>query len=57
GGGHGGSDGAVRVLARPGGGDGTLEVTWPGGRQQRVPVEGGARGVRIPFEGSPEVER
>jgi len=56
GGGHGGSDSAIRVVARPVGGDGVLEVTWPGGRVQRVPVEASAAGVRVPFEGSPEVE-
>jgi hypothetical protein len=57
GGGHGGSDSAIRVVARPVGGDGVLEVTWPGGRVQRVPVEASAAGVRVPCEGSPEVER
>ena len=55
--GHGGCDSAIHVIARPVDGDGTLDVTWPGGRTQRVAAPKDARGVRIPFDKPPEVER
>ncbi len=55
--GHGGCDSAIHVVARPVDGDGTLVVTWPGGRTQRVAVPRDVRGVRIPIDKPPEVER
>lgn len=54
--GHGTSDSAVQVLARPSEGDGALEIRWPGGKSSRVPVRSATRGVRVSIEGRVEEE-
>ena len=55
--GHGASDSAVQVLARPQEGDGTLEIRWPGGKNSRVPVRAATRGVRVSIESRVEEEK
>jgi hypothetical protein len=55
--GGGASDSAVQILARPESGDGTLEVTWPGGKKVQVRVPAAARGMRISVDGRTEEEK
>ncbi len=52
--GHGASDSAVQVLARPLEGDGELQILWPGGKRSRVPVRAETHGVGVSMEGRVE---